>query len=431
MNKQRAMQVVRLVLVGAVASLSTLAVASSVHAHASYNIAGYGTGLGGSTNGADGQPELATAGAIWTNGDPLAGTPPLYTGHLPVMWYSGLHSTPTTRVIQTGGGVPAPPNGSLLQQINTYNGGSTELCQGGTNAGAVCHDDSECPGGGYCDLQTDRVLAVGGVSWSDPDNSLQGWGHGLDYGLIHVTPLNTVLQNGPVTLTVSLQDDPTDGVVTRLAMALYGNWDSSATSERHQTFVTQPTPTDNPLGTTNLKLLGYAVGSVTGGPVSLSINVDNTYNGQYTLLVGALGGVAGQYIVTTSITPDTALGQCEQDLANVGSCPGSLSQCQSDLGQCQSDLGTATADADGDGVGDAADLCPGTPASTEVDSDGCSRAQFCAEFDATMKLGQKECKKADWKNDEPLLSGKTQDCTVNKPKGTKPIDWTCVPTDIP
>ena len=400
------MHVVKFVIVGAVASLSALAVVSSAHAHASYNIAGYGGGLGGSTNGSDGQPPTGT-GSVWTNGDPVAGE---YTGHLPVMWYDGLHSTPTTRVIQTGGGVTAPPNGSLLQQANTYNGGNTELCQGGTNAGAACHTDSECPGGGYCDLQTDRVLAVGGLSWSDPDNDPvglapdQGWGHGLDYGLIHVTPLSTVLQNGPVTLTVTLQDDPTDGVVTRLAMALYGHWDSSATSERHQTFVTQPAPTNNPLGTTNLVLLGYAVASSSGGPVALSINVDDTYDGQYTLLVGALGGVAGQYIVTTSITSDTA------------------------LGQCQDDLGTAIADADGDGVGDTADLCADTPAATAVDTNGCSQAQFCAGFDATQSTGQKECKKADWMNDEPLLNGKTQDCTVNKPKHSKPVDWTCVPT---
>lgn len=364
--------------------------ASTVHAHASYNIAGYGSGIGGSANGADGTPGKG-AGSIWTNGDPIVGE---YTGNLPVMWYDGLHSVPTTRVLQTGGGIAAPANGSLLQQTNAYN---------------VANDP---------DLPTDRVLAVGGLSWADPDNGGQGWGHGLDYGLIHVSPVDTILAGGPVKLTVSLQDDPTDGVVPRLAMALYGNWDSSASSSRHQTFTTQPAPTNAPLGATGLVLLGYAVGSTSGGPVTLSINVDATYGGEYTLMVGALGGVAGQYIVTTSITADTALGQCQTDAAAAATaldtCTTNLGTCNDSLDTCTDDLAAASADADNDGVIDAKDTCPGTPSATSVDATGCSQAQFCGQFDVLDKTGAKSCKKADWKNDEPLLSGKTADCLADK-----------------
>lgn len=394
-------------LVAAVAA--TLAAASSAGAHASYNIAGYGSGIGGSTNGADGMP--ATPGGVWTNGDPIAGE---YTGSLPVQWYDGLHSVPTTRVLQTGGSVTAPPNGSLLQQTVSYNAANDP------------------------DLDTDRVLAVGGRSWSDPDNGTQGWGHGLDFGLIHVSPVNTILAGGPVTLTVSLQDDPTDGVVTRLAMALYGHWDSSASSSRHQTFTTQPAPTNDPLGATGLVLLGSAVGSASGGPVTLSIDVDETYEGEYTLMVGALGpnlatpGVSGQYIVTTSLTSNTAAGQCgteltqcQDDLANISSCPG-------ELDVCEADLATATADEDEDGVLDGDDLCGGTLLGEPVDQEGCSQAEFCAGFDATTRDGANACKRADWTNDEAVMKlGKKAgeiDCIVDKGGKGSADDVCVVPT---
>lgn len=371
------------------------ALATDVRAHASYNIAGYGAGIGGSTNGGDGMPGVG-AGSIWTNGDPIVGE---YTGSLPVMWYDGIHSVPTTRVMQTGGSTPS--NGSLLQQTNSYN---------------TANDP---------DLPTDRVLGVGGKSWSDPDNSNQGWGHGLDFGLIHVSPIDTLLANGPLKLTVSLQDDPTDGVSTRLAMAIYGHWDSSPSSSRHQTFVTDPAPTNDPLGATGLVLLGYAVGSASGGPVTLSIDVDATYAGEYTVLVGALGGVSGQYIMTTSLTADPVLDECLDDLASIGSCPADLNVCEADLGTCEA----AAADADGDGVVDTKDACAATPAATAVDIEGCSRVQFCSAIDATVKDGKKLCERSDWKNDAPLMKlGKKhgqQDCRFEK-QGKGTADDLCV-----
>ena len=151
------------------------------------------------------------------------------------------------------------------------------------------------------------------------------------------------------------------------------------------------------------------------GARSLTIDVDATYNGEYTVLIGALGGVAGQYVLTSSLVADPALDQCRDDLAAIGTCP-------ADLSQCESDLATAIADADGDGVGDAADDCPGTPAATAVDAAGCSQAQFCAAIDATVpKTGKKVCERADWRNDEPLMKlgvkKGQQDCVYDK--GTK------------
>jgi len=50
-------------------------------------------------------------------------------------------------------------------------------------------------------LPTDRVLAVGGLSWSDPENDGQGWRHGLDFGLMQFSPVETLLAEGPVTFT--------------------------------------------------------------------------------------------------------------------------------------------------------------------------------------------------------------------------------------
>lgn len=333
-------------------------------AHESYNLSGYGSGLAGSLNGNDGQP-TAVPPATWTDGGVAT-----YAGGLPVMWYAGMHHPDGVRVIQTGL-APNPPAGSMLAGVNAYN---------------AAYDP---------DLPTDRVLAVGGKSWSDPLNGGNGWGHGLDYGLVELSPLHHVLEDGPVTVTVTVADDPTDAVSPRLAVALYEGWDTNPGSTRHQTFVTQPAPGDNPLGSTGLTLLGYAVASDFGKPVSLTFTItDDSAPSQYTVLVGALGGVAGQYQLVVSTAPNGELGQC-------------------------------LADADGDGVGDATDACPGTPTSTAVDARGCSHAQFCAAIAVTDKISARTCKRSDWKNDEPLMTRKTADCLVDKPTAS------CKPTTTP
>jgi len=326
-------------------------------AHESYNLSGYGSGLAGSTNGADGLP-TADPPATWTDGGVAA-----YSGGLPAMWYAGMHHSSGVRILQTGL-APNPPAGSMLAGVTAYN---------------AAHDP---------DLPTDRVLAVGGKSWSDPANGGQGWGHGLDYGLVELAPLDHVLEDGPVMVTVTVADDPSDGVAPQLAFALYRGWDTNPSSSRHQTFVTQPAPGDNPLGSTGLTLLAYAVASAPGQAISRSFVVaDESAASKYSVFVGALGGVAGQYQVTVSVAP--------------------------------------LPDADGDGVPDLSDNCAATPPSTAVDAQGCSRAQFCAAFPVTTKTEQKACRKADWNNDEPLMTKKTADCLYDK------VSLSCQPTALP
>lgn len=357
-----------------IALAATLAAAATVHAHATYNLSSYDAGLAGSTNGADGSPTTAPP-ATWTDG-PLEG----YAGALPVNWYAGMHNPTAVRTIQTGG-APNPPNGSLLARVNSYNAANDP------------------------DLPADRVLAVGGKSWTDPENEGQGWGHGLDYGLIHFSPLDELVAEGAKRFTLTLADDPADGVAVQLAFAIYGGWDTSTASVRHQTFVTSPSPVDNPLGSAGLELLGYAAATAAGQTLSATYELDPAHTGHYTVFVAALGGVAGQYQLTVATQAE----------------PGQTADCQADLAQCTTtlnamsgELAAATADADNDGHRDQDDACAGTPGGAAVDAAGCSQAQYCAAIAVTSKAGQNACKKADWKNDEPIMKKKALDCTYSK-----------------
>src|SRR5262245_18820419 len=75
-------------------------------------------------------------------------------------------------------------------------------------------------------------------------------------------------------------------------------------------------------------------------------------------------------------------------------------------GKCPANCGMVTtpppSDQDGDGVADSADRCPQTPSGTAVDATGCSLAQFCHSFEVVSAEGRRSCRRADWKNDEPL-----------------------------
>jgi hypothetical protein len=429
------MKLVTLAAIGA--CLIALVPAQSARAHATYNIAGYGTGLAGSTNGADGAP-ATDPGAIWTNG----GTD--YVGTLPVMWYSGMHTDTQVRTISTGT-TPGPVAGSLLQQVETYNDGNDP------------------------DLPTDRVLAVGGLSWTDPGNGGQGWGHGLDYGIVHYSPVNTILANGPVNVRVTVADDPNDGATPRFAFAVYGGWDTSTTAVRHQTFTTDPSPVNDPLGAEGLTLIDYVIAAAPGDDAELIFPLSNTYDGEYTIFVGALGGVAGQYELTVSTEPvpvdsdgdgvddredncpddpnpdqadmdgdtlgdvcdpfpnepDNDLVQCLMDLEEITAdhdvCHEELEDAEADLEDMMAALEAATADADGDGRRDQDDRCADTAPGVFVDDAGCSQAQFCTAIDASDRTGKKTCKKADWGNDEPIMKKRDRDCSYDK--STK----SCVP----
>jgi hypothetical protein len=103
-----------------------------------------------------------------------------------------------------------------------------------------------------------------------------------------------------------------------------------------------------------------------------------------------------------------------------------LEEAESDRDAAVAALAAANADADADGRRDADDDCPDTAAGAAVDKGGCSVEQFCSAIDATTKAGQKLCKKADWRNDEPVMKKSEADCKVDK--GTKgSSDDRCVP----
>jgi trimeric autotransporter adhesin len=101
-----------------------------------------------------------------------------------------------------------------------------------------------------------------------------------------------------------------------------------------------------------------------------------------------------------------------------------LAMCHEDLSECRADL---IPDGDGDGEVDTTDRCPETPPGEAVDDAGCSRAQFCAGFEVTTREGKRACRRADWRNDEPLLL-RSDDCAVDK-GGSGTDDDRCVPSD--
>jgi hypothetical protein len=162
---------------------------------------------------------------------------------------------------------------------------------------------------------------------------------------------------------------------------------------------------DNPLGSSGLTLIDYAVSSTAGGTLSRSYDVDPADGGHYTILIAAQGGVAGLYQLTAGLSPAGALNE-------------QLTQCQADLSETQQTLDAMTADADADGVPDQRDGCADTPAGQFVDQAGCSQAQFCGALPVTTKKERKACKRADWKNDEPTMNGKQADCEFVKSSRT-------------
>ncbi len=126
----------------------------------------------------------------------------------------------------------------------------------------------------------------------------------------------------------------------------------------------------------------------------------------------------------------TSLGQCAADLtattATLAATLATMATITNDLAQCRADLVAENADADGDGAPDVFDRCPGTLSGESVDDAGCSQVQFCGRIDATTREGTRACRKADWKNDEPLMRTRLEaDCVVDW--NTRSGDEWCVP----
>lgn len=114
--------------------------------------------------------------------------------------------------------------------------------------------------------------------------------------------------------------------------------------------------------------------------------------------------------------PDNDQAQCDADRAQ---CQADLSACTATVGACAADLTSCRAnpllaDADADGRPDTLDRCPGTPSGAAVDSDGCSHAEFCALFDVASPAGVRACRRADWRNDEPLMRRPEADCAYDR-----------------
>lgn len=119
---------------------------------------------------------------------------------------------------------------------------------------------------------------------------------------------------------------------------------------------------------------------------------------------------------------DNDQAQCTADLAQTNA---NLATARATLAAVQAQLATAIADADGDGVRDLDDACAGTAAGASVDRQGCSQAQFCAAISVQDSTGRKICLRADWKNDEPLMTTRERDCAIDR-NLTGPQDDQCV-----
>lgn len=104
---------------------------------------------------------------------------------------------------------------------------------------------------------------------------------------------------------------------------------------------------------------------------------------------------------TRTAVANTLLDRCGRDRAEL----------EDALGSCREDLDAVLADADGDGVLDLLDACPGTRDGETTDRLGCSLAQFCEGALASRSAdggsgrevlrSRSDCFLADWRNDEP------------------------------
>lgn len=292
---------------------------TAAHAHATYNVGGFGnisTGASNSTIGGDGSTKIYTGGTtggglsgsyyhsgstngneVWTNESPstewVGPTGPNHAGSstgsvLPSMAYVGLHSPTNQRTLETGvyGGtstqcanngdcVGVNTNGnSLLRQVYNQNHNPAFYTGGPSNSNQ---------------LPSDLALAVSGNSWNGGQyNSgmdvLTPHVSGYQYGFpndvnLHPNLEQNLLDQAPNTqlyLNISVFDDTSDGLgAQQMGVALYGGWDDGN-------------------GMNDLTYLGSILASVNGS-ATLTYALQGTYFGEYTVLIGDNSGNGGQY----------------------------------------------------------------------------------------------------------------------------------------
>lgn len=306
--------------------LGTLAAAPSVHAHATYNVGGYGdiSTTGGRTNGtfsngsaalggtlSGGTPNglpggtsggnaiaqtTSAANPVWVNGTP-DWMPSTVT--VPSIGYLGMHGNNSTRVIETGAYSSTANTNSPLRQVYNYNNVIQNAGTGGwgTNAATQFLDQAHTTlNPNYQNyLPSDVQLAVGGNSWA---GGISDANTGIDFAHIHASAGTTgnlesnLIATGANYLNITLEDDTSDAGSQQLALSLFGGWNQGP-------------------GLTGLTALTTQLATAPGGTIGLSLQLFGLdFNGagtagEYTIAIGDQSGVGGKYKLTlnTSTNP--------------------------------------------------------------------------------------------------------------------------------
>ena len=263
----------------------------SVGPNAAGNNAG---GVANTTGGADGAinnsqssqagSPVVTGNLVWRSG--VGAVDPEYTGNLPEMWYAGLHNTAA--------------QAATNREIGTVSGGTggTTFTSAGSSLDArIVTWNTTAPAGQT--LDPNSQIAVNGNSWLT--------GNGLDYGVSHVscstgsgTPAQNCLVDGGMLISWTLKN--LNSLSTSLlGIAVYGGWDTNTTSNRTALFNgTNLGGLINPQGSSLSNLLWSATMTNPSDVLSYSRNFNlaeaNLYNGEYTVIIGALNNTGdGQY----------------------------------------------------------------------------------------------------------------------------------------
>jgi hypothetical protein len=161
-------------------------------------------------------------------------------------------------------------------------------------------------------------------------------------------------------------------------------------------------------GATNFQwVTGEAVSSTDWGPSEPFGNGDAVAYGDFSSPCGDGSGIAWNDFPAHTLRSDSPVAYVAEGLTISSGCQ--------------------ITDGDTDGEADATDRCLGTPAGADADDAGCSLDQFCERVNVSTKSGASACKRADWKNDEPLMKAKEADCRVDK-RGKGRADDRCVPS---